>query len=199
MTGDLPRIATFGTATLHEAGAVPLPPQLRPLDPMWRLAGPVFTVELTPGNNIWLHRALYAAAPGDILVASTGGAYDFGYWGDILAHAAMTRGLAGLVIDGSVRDSADLLKFGFPVFARGVCVRGTGKDGSSGGLDVSVAIGSVVVRPGDLLVGDGDGVVVLAREHAAAVAERAEQRERKEAEVRARIAAGETTLGIYGF
>jgi 4-hydroxy-4-methyl-2-oxoglutarate aldolase len=199
MTTSVERLAEFGAATLHESGAVPLPPQLRPLDPGWRLAGPVFTVELKPGNNIWLHRALYAAAPGDVLVASTGGAYDFGYWGDILTHAAMEQGLAGLVIDGSVRDSADLLKLGFPVFARGVCVLGTGKDASAGGLDRSIAIGPVVVRPGDLLVGDADGVVVLAREKAAEVAERAEQRERKEAEVRDRISARETTLRIYGF
>jgi 4-hydroxy-4-methyl-2-oxoglutarate aldolase len=192
-------LGAYGAATLHEAGAAPLPAQLRPLDRRWRLSGPAFTVELKPGNNIWLHRALYAAAPGDVLVASTKGAYDFGYWGDILTRAAIRQRLAGLVIDGAVRDSTDLLELGFPVFARGVCVRGTGKDDTAGGLDRDIAIGLVTVRPGDVLVGDADGVVVVAWEDAAAVAERAQHREVAEARAREEISAGQSTVAIYGF
>ncbi|MEV4604382.1 hypothetical protein AB0K15_44385 [Amycolatopsis sp. NPDC049253] len=199
MTVSTTGLGEFGTATLHESGATPLPPQLRPLDPAWRVAGCAFTVRLTPGNNIWLHRALYAAAPGDVLVVSTGGAPEFGYWGDILTAAAMHRRLGGLVLDGCVRDSAELLRLGFPIFARGLCVRGTGKDATGGDLDIDITLSSAVVRPGDLVVGDADGVVVLAREHATAVGLRAEQRDRKEAAVRERIAAGESTLEIFGF
>ncbi|NBH07437.1 RraA family protein [Amycolatopsis sp. SID8362] len=199
MTAQATRLGEFGTATLHESGATPLPPQLRPLDPAWRICGYAFTVRLTPGNNIWLHRALYAAAPGDVLVASTGGAFEFGYWGDILTSAAIARRLGGLVLDGCVRDSAELLQLGFPVFSRGLCVRGTGKDTTGGDLDADITIGSVVVRPGDLVVGDADGVVVSPREDAAVIGERAARREDKEASVRRRIAAGESTLDIYGF
>ncbi|MEV6900310.1 hypothetical protein [Amycolatopsis sp. NPDC051372] len=199
MTAHATQLGAFGTATLHESGATPLPPQLRPLDREWRICGYAFTVRLTPGNNIWLHRALYAASPGDVLVASSGGAFEFGYWGDILTSAAISRRLGGLVLDGCVRDSADLHRLAFPVFARGLCVRGTGKDANGGDLDTDITIGSAVVRPGDLVVGDADGVVVLAREDAAAIGERAAQREDKEAAVRARIAAGESTLEIYGF
>jgi 4-hydroxy-4-methyl-2-oxoglutarate aldolase len=191
-------LGPYGTATLHESGATPLPPQVRPLDPAWRVCGRAFTVDLAPGHNIWLHRAIYRAEPGDILVAATGGAFEHGYWGDIMAHAATERRLGGLVIDGSVRDSADLVRLGLPVFARGLCVRGTGKDPSAGGLGVPVGIGPVTVRPGDLIVGDADGVVVIDPAHADAVAGRAARREEKEAAVRARLAAGESTLEIYG-
>ncbi|PBC50006.1 4-hydroxy-4-methyl-2-oxoglutarate aldolase [Rhodococcus sp. ACS1] len=198
MTTLSPALRELGAASLHESGATPLPPRIRPLDPAWRICGRAFTVDLTPGHNIWLHRALYAAQPGDVLVAAADTDIEYGYWGDILAHAAAERGLAGLVIDGSVRDSTDLKSIGFPVFARGLCVRGTGKDATSGGFDVSIQLGSTTVHPGDIIVGDADGVVAIDAGQVKAVVERALQRERSEEKIRTRIAAGETTLDIYG-
>lgn len=198
MTGTELDLHGFGTATLHESGAAPLPPQIRPLDRSWWVCGRVFTVDLAPGHNIWLHRAIYAAQPGDILVARANGGFEYGYWGDIMTHAALERRLGGLVIDGCVRDSADLLRLRLPVFARGLCVRGTGKDASRGGLQGTLIIGGTTVRPGDLVVGDADGVVVVPPADLAEVTARAEQREQKEESVRARLLAGESTLDIYG-
>jgi len=188
----------YGTATLHESGAAALPPQVRPLDRHWHVCGRAFTVHLAPGHNIWLHRAIYAAEPDDVLVVTTGGAFEHGYWGDIMTHAAVERRLGGLVIDGSVRDSSDLLRLGFPVFARGLCVRGTGKDPSSGGLAEPLVIGSATVRSGDVVVGDADGVVVIDHAQIGTVAERAMQREQTEKKVRARLRSGDSTLDIYG-
>jgi 4-hydroxy-4-methyl-2-oxoglutarate aldolase len=156
------------------------------------------TVNLAPGHNIWLHRALYVAQPGDVLVATADTDIEYGYWGDILAHAAVERGVTGLVIDGSVRDSTDLQSLGFPVFARGLCVRGTGKDATVGGFDVAIQLGAATVHPGDVIVGDSDGVVSIAADEVVDVVERAVQRERSEEKIRTRIAAGETTLDIYG-
>ncbi|MFF4837009.1 RraA family protein [Streptomyces sp. NPDC001315] len=188
----------YGTATLHESGAVPLPPRIRPLDRTWWVCGRVFTVDAAPGHNIWLHRAIYAAEPGDVLVVATGGGFEYGYWGDIMTHAARERRLGGLVIDGCVRDGSDLLRMGLPVFARGLCVRGTGKDPSRGGLRGELSIGGATVCSGDIVVGDADGVVVLPAEQIDVVAARAYEREQKEESVRTRLAAGESTLDIYG-
>ena len=198
MTWPTERLGDFSTATLHESGATLLPLQVHPLDPGWRVCGRVFTIDLAPGHNIWLHRAVYAAQPRDVLVAATGGAYEYGYWGDILTRAAVGRELGGLIIDGSVRDSADLLQLGFPVFARGLCVRGTGKDAAAGGLGMPITVGSVTVRPGDIVIGDADGTVVVSPAHIGQVAERAKLREREEKAIRTRISAGEFTLDLYG-
>jgi 4-hydroxy-4-methyl-2-oxoglutarate aldolase len=126
--------------------------------------------------------------------------HDWGYWGEIMSTAARVRGLAGLVIDGCVRDGAVLESFGFPVFARGLCIRGTGKDfGARGWVNAPVLFGDLVVQPGDLVVGDTDGVGVVPRSRAAEVVAAAEAREAKEAAVIARLQAGERTLEIYNF
>jgi 4-hydroxy-4-methyl-2-oxoglutarate aldolase len=147
-----------------------------------------------------LHRALYVAQPGDVLVVHVSGEYDFGYWGEIMSCAAKTRGLAGLVIDGCVRDGAILADFGLPVFARGLCIRGTGKDyGARGWINFPVLFGDLTVNPGDLIVGDSDGVVAIPRERAAQLVAAAEQREAKEASILDRIRAGERTLEVYNF
>jgi 4-hydroxy-4-methyl-2-oxoglutarate aldolase len=198
MTWPAERLRGISAATLHESGATPLPPQVHPLDPGWRVCGRAFTVDLAPGHNIWLHRAIYAAQPRDVLVAATSGAYEYGYWGDVLTHAAIARELGGLIIDGSVRDSADLLRLGFPVFARGLCVRGTGKDASAGGLGMPITVGSVTVRSGDVVIGDADGIVVVSPAQIGQVVDRAALREKEEETIRKRISAGESTLDIYG-
>jgi 4-hydroxy-4-methyl-2-oxoglutarate aldolase len=189
-------------ATLHEAGGRigVLPSAIRPVSPSFRICGPAVTVHSSGGDNLWLHRAIYVAQPGDVLVVHVSGAYDFGYWGEIMSCAAKTRGLEGLVIDGCVRDGAVLAEFGLPVFARGLCIRGTGKDfGARGWINFPTLFDDLVVNPGDLIIGDADGVVAIPRDLAADVVAAAQQREAREAATRDRIRAGERTLEVYKF
>lgn len=193
---------SFGTATLHEAynKRGNLPSAIKPVHPGMRVCGRAFTVQSPPRDNLWLHRAIYAAEPGDILVVDVSGEYEAGYWGEIMSCAAIQRKLGGLVINGCVRDADLLEKMGFPVFARGLCIRGTGKDPKAyGALNQPLRIGEAVVYPGDLIAGDRDGVVVIAREDAEATVARAELREQSEAQIIKRIQQGETTLEIYNF
>ena len=190
------------SATLHEAGGRigVMPAAIKPVAPSFRVCGPAVTVHSPGGDNLWLHRAIYVARPGDVLVVHVSGAHDFGYWGEIMSCAAKARGLAGLVIDGCVRDGAVLADFGLPVFARGLCIRGTGKDlGARGWINFPTLFDDLVVHPGDLVVGDADGVVAIPRERAADVVAAAQQREAKEALTLDRIRAGERTLDVYKF
>ena len=193
---------TLPAATLHEAGGRigVMPSAIKPVAPAMRLCGTAVTVHGPAGDNLWLHRAIYVARPGDVLVVHVSGGHDWGYWGEIMSAAAHARGLAGLVIDGCVRDGAVLADFGLPVFARGLCIRGTGKDfGARGFINFPTLFDDLTVHPGDLVVGDTDGVVVVPRSRAAEVVAAAQAREAKEAGVIARLRAGERTLEIYNF
>jgi len=190
------------TSTIHEAagriGA--LPAAIKPLNWEFRVCGPAVTVHSPAGDNLWLHRAIYVAEPGDVLVVDVEGGYEFGYWGEIMSCAARQRRLAGLVINGCVRDGATLASPDFPVFSRGLCMRGTGKDyGARGWVNYPVLIEDIVVRPGDLIVGDHDGVVAIPRSLAAEVIEKSATREAKEASIMRRLEQGERTLDIYNF
>lgn len=190
------------TATLHEAGGKigVVSPAIKPVATAFRLCGPALTVHSPGGDNLWLHRALDIAQPGDVLVVHVSGAYEHGYWGEIMTTAAKVKHLGGLVIDGCVRDGVLLEEIGFPVFARGLCIRGTGKDyGAIGWLNAPVLIGGARVEAGDLVVGDRDGVVVVPRTRAAEVVGKAQDREATEAAILKRVEAGETTMRIYGF
>lgn len=190
------------TAALHEAGGKigALPAAIKPVAPGMTLAGPALTVHSPGGDNLWLHRALDIARPGDVMVVYAGGAYEHGYWGEIMGTMAKARRLGGLVIDACVRDGALLAQLGFPVFCRGLAIRGTGKDfGAIGWLNAPVRIGEVVVAAGDLVVGDGDGVVVVPNARAAEVIEASRQREAAEAAILKRLEAGEATLDVYGW
>lgn len=194
--------ATLPTATLHEAGGKigALPSAIKPVASGMRLCGSALTVQMPGGDNLWLHRALDIAQAGDVLVVHCGGVYEHGYWGEIMATMAQARGLAGLVIDGCVRDGALLAAMNFPVFARGLCIRGTGKDfGATGWLNHPVLIGDITVNAGDLVVGDGDGVVVVPRGRADDVVQRSHRREADEAAYLQRLRQGESTLDIYGW
>ncbi len=193
-------MTAFPTATLFEASGQwgALPSAIKPVVAGWRIEGPAFPVQGPPGDNLWLHRAIYAASPGDILVVHVGDHHEAGYWGEIMSTAAQARGLGGLVIDGCVRDARDLAAVGFPVFSRGLCIRGTGKDRDArGALGQPVTIGGVTVMAGDLIVGDDDGVVAIPADRVAATLDRAAARTAKEAAIVERLKAGETTLGIY--
>ena len=192
----------FGTATLHEAagriGA--LPGAVRPVDARFTLAGPALTVHVPAGDNLWIHRALYVAKPGDILIVCTSGGHEFGYWGEILNEAAVARQLGGLVIDGGVRDVGALSRMNFPVFSRGVCIRGTGKDHDAiAWVNRPIQIGDVTIRAGDLVVGDIDGVVALPQAHVREILDKSAAREADEAVKIKKLREGATTLDLYGF
>lgn len=192
--------ASLSAATLHEAaGRIGvMPAAIKPLRDDWTLCGPVFTVHSPGGDNLWLHRAIYAAQPGDILVVHTSGAHDYGYWGEVMATAAIARGLAGLVIDGGVRDARLLREMPFPVFARSITIRGTGKDfGARGWLGAPTMFEGLTVNSGDLLFGDVDGVVVIPRDQVRGAIDASVAREAKEADAMARLKQGETTLDLF--
>lgn len=202
VTPDLvERARPLSSATVHEAGGKigVMPPAIRPVHPHFRVCGPAVTVHSPPGDNLWLHYAIYAAQPGDVLVVHCNGAFDHGYWGEVMSTAAKARGLGGLVIDGGVRDYLLLDEVGFPVFARGQCIRGTAKDKSAiGWINAPLLFGDLVVHPGDLVIGDNDGVVVVSQDSAQEVVAASERRDADELEICGRLMAGETTLGIYG-
>lgn len=196
----LARAAAVGTASLHEAGgrAGALPQAIRALHPSMHVAGRAFTVRSPVGDNLWLHRALALAGAGDVLVVEAGDGAGFGYWGEIMASAAIARGIAGLVITGGVRDSLRLIELKHPTFTTGTAIRGTVKapDGD-GALGALIRIGEILVRAGDLIVGDADGVVAFPAHRAAEVVAAAEQRDAAEQDILRRLAAGETTMNIY--
>ena len=194
--------ARLGAATLHEAagriGA--LPSAIKPVTPTMRVAGPAFTVHVPAGDNLWIHRALYAAAPGDVLVVATSGGIEWGYWGDILNTAAIEARLSGLVIDGGVRDVANLVDMPFPVFSNGICLNGTIKGyEATAWIRQPIRIGEVVVSQGDLIVGDRDGVVALPAGAVPDALAKGAAREADETAKIARIKAGERTIDIYKF
>ncbi len=194
------RAAALSSASLHEAaGKVgALPSSLRPIDMRRPLCGRAFPVSCPAGDNLFLHHAIYAAEPGDVLVVHTQGGREFGYWGEIMARAAQVRGLAGLVITGGVRDSQRMVEMGFPVFSETLCIRGTGKNPMGPGrVGEPVRIGDVDVRPGDLVFGDADGLVILPADQADAACALAEQRDAAETDILRRLETGETTLSIY--
>jgi 4-hydroxy-4-methyl-2-oxoglutarate aldolase len=196
------RAASLPTSTLHEAagkiGALPL--VIKPMAASFRICGPAVTVHSPALDNLWLHRALYLAQPGDVLVVYVSGHYEAGYWGEVMSTAAKARGLNGLVIDGMVRDGDLLEGKGFPVFARGLCIRGTGKDFEARGwLNAPLLIDDVVVHAGDLVVGDTDGVVVIPQARISETLDAAQKREEFEAAMMRRLESGETTLELFGW
>jgi 4-hydroxy-4-methyl-2-oxoglutarate aldolase len=196
----LDRARALGSATLHEAGGKigALPSAIKPLRNDWRIAAQVFVVVGPPRDNLWLHRAIYAAPRGAVLVHSCGRDSEAGYWGGIMSNAGKCCGLAGFVTEGGVRDSQELRELDWPVFAANVCIRGTAKrvDGA-GSLGASAMIGDVVVTTGDLLVADADGVVVLPQADAQRIVAAGEEREAQERAIVERLKQGGNTLDIY--
>lgn len=183
--------------TLHEAmgkrGAMPTP--IKPLYAGMRVCGPALTVACPPGDNLVIHYAVTLAEPGDVLVVDYAGYTEAGPWGDVLTTAAQGRGVAGLVIDGCVRDALAIRAAGFPVFARGTNMKGTTKS-LPGEVNQPILCAGVPVAPGDIVVGDDDGVVVVPKEHAGGVLAAAREREAKEEQLRERLRAGKTTVEL---
>jgi 4-hydroxy-4-methyl-2-oxoglutarate aldolase len=193
-------LSAYDSATVHEAygGKGALQSDLKPLDNRLKVCGPAATVSARPGDNLILHKAIYVAAEDDVLVVSTDGYIEAGPWGEIMTLAARERGILGLVIDGSVRDSEAIRELRFPVFSRGVCIKGTTKE-TLGLINHPLLIGGVLIRPGDVVLGDADGVVAVAAGDLPAVLEKCRQRKGKEEKIRTELKKGKTTLELYGF
>lgn len=169
---------------------------LRPLIPGQRIAGPARTVKITPGQNGAIHRAVHHAAPGDVLVVDGESSDRFGPFGDLLAEACLAKGLAGAVFDCTIRDGADIAALGFQVFSRGFHPEATAKL-ERDDIDIPIRVGGLLINPGDILVGDDDGIVVIPRDIAVEIGEKVAAVAAREEAIRARIQAGETTLEIF--
>jgi regulator of RNase E activity RraA len=161
--------------------------------PMEHLCGTVFTVKARPGDNLLATKAIHMAQPGDVIVISGGFDMTLSVWGGVMAAMARQKGIAGVVTDGLVRDVAEIRASGLPVFAIGLTPVGPTKEGA-GQINLPISCGGVVVNPGDIVVGDEDGVVVVRRQDAVAVLERTHARMRLEAAWFEQIARGETIL-----
>lgn len=171
---------------------------IRPIAPGMKLCGSALTVRCQAADNLTLHAAIALAQPGDVIVADVGGALEAGHWGEITTVAAQARGVAGLVINGGVRDVAAIARRDFAVFAPAISMKATVK-ATPGLINHPIVCGGVTVYPGDLVLADDDGVVVVARERVSQVLEATRQREEREADVMRRLEAGELTLDVLGF
>ncbi|MEU2065144.1 4-carboxy-4-hydroxy-2-oxoadipate aldolase/oxaloacetate decarboxylase [Streptomyces sp. NPDC013455] len=196
---DVEALAGYGVATVHEAMGRTglLPARLRPIQQGVRVAGTAVTVLSWPGDNLMIHAAVEQCGAGDILVVTTTSPSTDGMFGELFATALMRRGVRGLVIDAGVRDTAELRALGFPAWSAAVSAQGTVK-ATGGSVNVPVALGGRLVRPGDVILADDDGVVVIPREKAREAAAASAAREAKEAAARAAFQEGQLGLDRYG-
>ncbi|HLK50586.1 MAG TPA: 4-carboxy-4-hydroxy-2-oxoadipate aldolase/oxaloacetate decarboxylase [Bryobacteraceae bacterium] len=192
-------LGSAGTATVHEAQGRTglLRPYMRPIYPAARVAGPAVTVSCQAGDNIMIHASIAVCQPGDVLVVVTTSESTDGMFGELLGVSCQAHGIAGLIIDAGVRDTTELTGMNFPVWAKAVSAQGTVKS-TPGDVNIPVVCAGAMINPGDVIIADADGVVVVAREKAAEVAQASQQRLAKEEKTRQRLRSGELGLDFYG-
>lgn len=195
----LDALSALSVATLAESQGKKnvMDPGITPIQNGRRIAGKAVTVQCFDSDNLMIHAAVELCRKGDFLVVSTLSETRNGYFGELLARSFQRMGVVGLVMDGGVRDARELREMGFPVWSRYVNVVGTSKN-SPGSVNVPVVCGNVTVSPGDFVVADDDGIVVIDRNDVGEVMRRAEEREERERETRRKIDNGELSLDFYG-
>jgi len=207
IVAEIPRVdaslveqfAQLTAATVYEANGAEglLDPAIKPIYAGMKVCGPAVTVLVPGDDNLMLHKVVTVAGSGDVIVAATGANRTCSFCGDVLAAAAQQRGITGLVIDGHIRDAEEIRALGFPVFAFGLNMRSPAKE-KLGTINHPIIISGTIICPGDLVVGDDDGVVVVRREAAADVLERSRERVAKEERMVAAVRQGKTTIELLG-
>jgi len=191
------QFSKLSSATVYEASGRQgyIKSSVKPIVREMKVCGPVFTVQCAPGDNLMLHKALQIANQGDVLVVDVGDAPEYGYWGDLMTQSAIARGIRGLVINGCIRDSLEIIEMGFPVFCMGFSIRGTTK-AALGLINYPLVFFQTVINPGDLILGDNDGLVVVRNEDCKSVLDKTLERVSAEEEKKKKLSMGISSVEL---